>query len=109
MKAGCLLLLTGLLQAGEIDGTVWYDSKGQIVVVDGPAAKKAPAPWLPQWVAREARRDRALRGGYRRSRSWSNDIYPVWGWSYAVGYRRPTPCLPLPCARPFQGASVIIR
>jgi len=106
MKAGyCLLLLTGFLQAVEIEGTVWYDSKGQIVVVDGPAAeKKAPAPWIPQWVAREARRDKALRGGYRRSRSWSHDIYPVWGWSYAVGY-----CRPSPCARPFRGVSVIIR
>ena len=118
MKAGWFLLLfAGTLQAEEIEGTVWYNSKGEVAVVDGPAAeKKAPEPWLPQWVAREARRDKALRGGSpRRGRSWDGDAYAesygaVWGWSYPVGFYRPSPCLPPPCPAPaFRGVSVIIR
>lgn len=117
MKAGWFLLLfAGILQAEEVEGTVWYNSKGEVVVVDGPAAeKKAPEPWLPQWVAREERRDRALRGGSpRRGRSWDGDAYAessgVWDWSYPVGVYYPSPCLPSPRPTPiFRGPAVIIR
>ncbi|WP_367870183.1 hypothetical protein [Luteolibacter sp. Populi] len=88
MKAGLLLLLTTALQATEIEGTVWYDAKGKIAVVDGPAAeKKAPEPFVPKWVAREERRDRALRGEFRhrtsRSRSYGEG---GWAWSYPASY-----------------------
>lgn len=113
MKAGLLLLLAGALQAGEIDGTVWYDSKGKVAWVEGPASKeRAREPFVPHWVAYEKRRDRALRGDFRR-RSRGSDAYPVWGETYAVagwfsfrgvrseGFR---------CGRPFGGRlRMIIR
>ena len=109
MKAVLGLLLLALpLPAEEEKSTVWYDSGGKVVLVEKPsAAKTAPEPWVPRWVAREERRDRALRGGYRRSRN-RDGIYPAWGrgwsWSYPVRY-----CRPLPCTRPCSGIRVIIR
>lgn len=113
MKAGLglLLLPVALLSAEENGETVWYDSKGRVAAVESPAAaKKAPAPWLPQWVAREKRRDKALRGGYRRSRSsWDSAVYSTWDWAYPAFHCRPAPCPPLPCPRPFSGLRVIIR
>lgn len=99
-----------MLPAVESGETVWYDSKGRVAMVESPAAeKKAPAPWVPQWVAREERRDKALRGGYRRSRSFWNGAYSTWDWGYPAFYCRPLPCAPIPCHRPFSGVRVIIR
>jgi hypothetical protein len=61
-------------------------------------------------VAREKRRDKALRGGYRRSRSsWDSAVYSTWDWAYPAFHCRPAPCPPLPCPRPFSGLRVIIR
>jgi hypothetical protein len=106
MKAAILLLVLGTLQAAEPESTVWYDSKGRVVLVEAPAAK-APGPFIPQWVAREERRDRALKGGtrHRRSRAWPSS---AWGWSYPVygfGYCAPHyyRCFP------SGGVRVIIR
>jgi hypothetical protein len=82
MKAGMLFFLAAAaLHAAEPEKTVWYDSKGKVVFVEEPAAK-AREPFVPQWVAREERRDRALKGGFRhhRSRAWPSS----WGWSYPV-------------------------
>ena len=108
------MLLTGALQATEIEGTVWYDAGGKIAVVDGPAAeKKAPEPFVPKWVAREERRDRALRGEFRhrthRSRSYDDG---GWAWSYPAGYYFGTGCSYFrpriyPCAS--TGLRVVIR
>ncbi|QJE96169.1 hypothetical protein [Luteolibacter luteus] len=114
MKAGLglLPLMAGLISAEESTDTVWYDSKGRVVVVESAAeAKKAAAPWLPQWVAREERRDKALRGdGRRRSRSsWDGAVYSTWDWGYPAFYCRPSPCVLVPCSRPFSGVRVIIR
>ncbi len=104
-----LLLLACPLRAEEEKGTVWYDSGGKVVLVEKPsAAKAAPEPWVPQWVAREERRDRALRGGYRRS-GCRDGIYPAWGWGWSFPVRYCRPCPPPPCARPFSGIRVIIR
>ncbi|WP_265594710.1 hypothetical protein [Haloferula sp. BvORR071] len=121
MKAVIFLLLAGALQATEIEGTVWYNSEGKVAVVDGPATeKRAPHTWQPQWFAREARRDKALRGEFRHrsSRRTYGDGYDDygygWGYSYApyfstgIGYR----CAPRPCvsyASPSAGLRVIIR
>lgn len=114
MKAAWISLLpvAGILLAEEPKETVWYDSKGTVVAVEPAAAEsRAPVRFVPQWVEREARRDKALRGdGYRRSRNgWADDGYVGWGWSWPVRYCRPSPCLPVPCARPFGGVRVIIR
>lgn len=115
MKAGLglLLLPVGLLPAAESEETVWYDSKGRVAAVENVSeSKKAPAPWIPQWVAREERRDKALRGGgYRRSRfSWDGAVYDSgWGWASPAFYCRPAYCAPVPCHRPFSGVRVIIR
>ena len=124
MKAVIFLLLAGALQATEIEGTVWYNAEGKVAIVDGPAAeKRAPQSWQPQWVAREARRDKALRGEFRHrsSRRYYGSGYDDygygygWGYSYApyfystgVSYR----CAPRPCgsyASPSAGLRVIIR
>lgn len=92
MKAVVLLLLSaGALQAAEIEGTKWYNHKGELVMVDGPAAaeKKAPVRWEPQWVAREERRDKALRGEFRhrtsRYRGYGYDYGYGWGGYYYPG------------------------
>ena len=108
---GLLLLPLGILPAEEAGDTVWYDSKGRVAAVESPAVeKKAPAPWVPQWVAREERRDKALHGGYRRNRSsWDGAIYSTWDWAYPAFHCRPVPWTPIPCARPFSGVRVIIR
>ena len=106
MKAGYLLVLTGALQAAEPEPTVWFDSKGKVALVEAPAAK-AREPFIPQWVAREERRDQALKGGtrHRRSRAWFSSS---WGWScpvYGFGYCTPRyyRCFP------SVGVRVIIR
>ena len=112
MKAGCcLLLLAGFLHAEEEpQGTVWYASKGEIAMIDPPAAgRQAKEPFVPQWVTREERRGRVLRGGNRRSRSRAEDAYPVWGWGFPARYCRPSPWLSRSCVRPFPGIRVIIR
>lgn len=114
------MLLLVSAHAGEVEGTVWYDSKGEVAWVDGPAAeKKAPAPFIPQWVAREERRDRALRGDYR-PRGRDADAWPVWdsgyGYTGAYLYRggyggsyRACRSYPSHVTRPSGGVRVIIR
>jgi hypothetical protein len=106
MKAGILFFLTtAALPAAEPEKTVWYDSKGKVVLVEEVGAK-APKPFVPQWVAREERRDRALKGGTRHR--WSRTRSSAWGWAYPVygfhcavpGYYR---CFPA------SGVRVIIR
>ncbi len=118
MKAIFFILLLISSQAGAIEGTVWYDAKGEVAWVDGPAAvKKAPTPFIPQWVAREERRDEALRGDYRPRDNASYD-WPAWGyWSglrpvYRGGAFRhchsyPSSSFHIP--RPSGGVRVIIR
>jgi hypothetical protein len=107
MKAAILLLVLGTLQAAEPESTVWYDSKGKVVLVETPA-EKPPEPFIPQWVAREEeRRDRALKGDTRHRRSRAGPSSP-WGWSYpVVGFGYCTPrhyrCFP------SGGVRVIIR
>jgi hypothetical protein len=118
MKCVILILLAGSLPADSIEGTVWYDSKGKVAWVDGPAAeKKAAEPFVPQWIAREERRDRALRGGYRPHGRASSG-WPAWGyWSGVRPYDRsvatPLPCRAFPSSfritRPSGGLRVIIR
>ncbi len=112
------MLLLVSAPAGAIEGTVWYDSKGKVAWVDGPAAvKKAPAPFIPQWVAREERRDEALRGDYRPRGDASYDT-PTWGyWSglrpvYRTGsflHCRSYPSSAFHYTRPSGGVRVIIR
>jgi hypothetical protein len=109
MKAVSLLLLTGALQAGEIEGTVWYDSQGKVAVVDGPASTiKAPEPFVPHWVKEEERREIAARDSVRPP-SYSRRSEETWGWSYPVSYCRFTPCVPVRCAPSFRGFSAVIR
>jgi hypothetical protein len=118
MKPILFLLLAAAARAGEVEGTVWYDAKGKVAWVDGPAAeKKAPAPFVPQWVAREERRDRALRGDYRPRGRVSYD-WPAWGyWSglrpvYRTGasfHCRIYPSSSFHITRPSGGVRVIIR
>jgi hypothetical protein len=127
MKTALFILLLVSAQAGDVDGTVWYDAKGKVAWVDGPAAeKKAPAPFVPQWVAREERRDRALRGDYR-PRGRGADTWPVWdlgygyGYGYSGGYRyrggyggsyracRSYPSSSFHVTRPSGGVRLIIR
>lgn len=121
MKTALFALLLASAQAGAIEGTVWYDSKGKVAWVDGPAAeKKAPEPFVPQWVAREERRDRALRGDYRPRGNASYD-WPAWGargyWSAVRPVYRSGPvlhCRSYPSSsfrvtRPSGGMRVIIR
>jgi hypothetical protein len=122
MKTALFILLAAAARAGALEGTVWYDAKGKVAWVDGPAAeKKERAPFMPQWVAREERRDRALRGDYR-PRGRGADAWPVWGYGYGyyghVGtYRRGGghfSCRSYPSSlfhvtRPASGVRVIIR
>lgn len=123
MKTALFMFLLVSAHAGEVEGTVWYDSKGEVAWVDGPAAeKKAPAPFIPQWVAREERRDRALRGDYR-PRGRGADAWPVWdsGYGYSGGYRyrggyggsyracRSYPSSSFHVTRPSGGVRLIIR
>lgn len=123
MKTALFMLLLVSAHAGEVEGTVWYDSKGKVAWVDGLAAeKKAPAPFIPQWVAREERRDRALRGDYR-PRGRGADSWPVWdsGYGYSGGYLyrgsyggsyhacRSYPSSSFHVTRPSGGVRVIIR
>ena len=37
MKATLFMLLIVPAHAGEVEGTVWYDAKGKVAWVDGPA------------------------------------------------------------------------
>jgi hypothetical protein len=118
MKAIFFILLLVSSKAGAIEGTVWYDSKGKVAWVDGPAAeKKAAAPFIPQWVEREERRDRALRGDHRPRSNTSYD-WPAWSYWGAVrpGYRpgsavgcRSYPSSSFHYTRPSGGVRVIIR
>jgi hypothetical protein len=80
MKTILFLGLAAIAQAAGIEGTVWYDSKGKVAWVEGPAANtEIRKPFVPHWVAYEQRRDRALRGGYRPySRGYRG--WPVWGY-----------------------------
>ncbi len=122
MKAAFFILLAVSAHAGAIEGTVWYGARGEVAWVDGPAARESRPPFVPQWVAREERRDRALRGGLRSRARWSSG-WPVWGsggdcWT---GYRShsrvwgPTfRCRSMPSSsfhytRPSGGVRVIIR
>lgn len=108
MKAGILFFLAiSALPASAEGTTVWYDSKGNVAVVE-KESPKAAQPFIPRWVAREERGDRALKGGSspRRSRGWSGS----WGWSY------PYPAYGFSCHRPVYhrcyssaGWRVIIR
>lgn len=121
MRAVLWILLAGVLPAGAIEGTVWYDAGGKVAWVDGPAAEeKAPVPFVPQWVAREERRDRALRGDYR-PRGRGTFAWTGWGYghgcAYPVSCRRwssHVSCRSYPSAsfhhtRPSAGVRVIIR
>jgi hypothetical protein len=118
MKMTPFILLAAASQAGAIEGTVWYDAKGKVAWVDGPAAeKKSPAPFIPQWVAREERRDKALRGDYRPRGNASYD-WPAWGYWSGVRpvYRgshfrhcRSYPSSSYHSTRPSGGVRVIIR
>ena len=118
MKTALVILLAAAARAGAVEGTVWYDAKGKVAWVDGPAAeKKAPAPFIPQWVAREERRDRALRGDYRPRGNVSYD-WPAWSYWGAVrpGYRtgvavgcRSYRSSSFHYVRPSGGVRVIIR
>ena len=105
--------MAGLAPARDIEGTVWYDSQGKVAWVEGPAAQKKPEPFVPHWVAYEQRRDRALRGGFRRH-SRHGDAWPAWGgaWYGGTGFRSRVVCHPRPafrCVRPYGGVRVIIR
>jgi hypothetical protein len=106
MKAGILFFAAiTSLPAAAAEKTVWYDSKGNVALVEKESSK-IPEPFIPQWVAREERRDRALKGspGPRRSRGWSS----TWSWAYptygSACYRQAYPR----CHRP-AGWRVIIR
>lgn len=82
MKAGILFFAAiSSLPSVAAEKTVWYDSKGNVALVEKETAK-IPEPFIPQWTAREERRDRALKGSpsARRSRSWSS----TWGWAYPI-------------------------
>lgn len=121
MKAVLLLLLSAAaLQAGEIEGTKWYNHEGKLVMVDGPAAAtKKPDRWRPQWAIDDERRAEALRGKFRhrRSRYGGYDDYGYgygyggWGYFYsgaAFGVRVGGYCTPrIPCTS--SGLRVIIR
>ncbi len=106
--------MTGVLQAGGIEGTIWYDAKGEVAWVEGPAAEKqAREPFVPHWVRAEQRRDRGRRPEFRAYRRYDDTL---WTTGYAAGYRRPVRCWPatfryqrVPCVRPLGGIGVIIR
>lgn len=72
------ILLAGA--AWAVEGTVWYDSSGQVAVVEGPAAKPLPEPFVPEWRKRELER-RERQGAYRSS------LYDDWHWRGYRGYR----------------------
>ena len=107
MKAGIVVLAVGVLQATEPEPAIWYDSKGKVALIEAVPAAPPREPFVPQWVAREERRDRALKGEFRhrRSRTWSS-----WGWGYPsfrVRYR--TPVHHHHRCSPAGGIRVIIR
>ena len=84
MKVLLVLLLAMLRWATALEGTVWYDSKGEVVLVEGTAVQPTPEPFVPEWRKRElARHDR--QGAYRTSiyDSWHSRAYDGCG----VGYR----------------------
>ncbi|MCU0796847.1 MAG: hypothetical protein MUF31_13040 [Akkermansiaceae bacterium] len=115
MKVALLFLLT-LLPALGIEGTVWYDSKGKVAWVDGPAADKTPETFVPEWRRREIeRRERMNQPGGSRYQGpyspWNSGYGNRWGWSIHpasfLPYRSWNP-YPRPCVtRP--GVSIIIR
>ncbi len=119
MKAVLLLLLSATaLLATEVEGTKWYNHKGELVMVDGPAAAtQKPERWRPQWAIDDERRAEALRGKYRHRRSrssWGYDDYGYgysgWGFVYpgTFGVRLGGYCAPrVPCVS--SGLRVIIR
>ncbi|BCX48494.1 hypothetical protein HAHE_24020 [Haloferula helveola] len=93
MKAALFLaLVMPLAAADEIEGTVWYDADGEVVLVEGPAAEAADEPFVPEWKKREIeRRERASNP--RRRSSWSRSRwnrgwygYPGTGYYYTPGW-----------------------
>jgi hypothetical protein len=113
MKSAALLLFALAVPAlaGKIEGTVWYDSKGRVAWVEGPAARKEPArePFVPRWIAYEKRRDRALRGGFTRSggrHHWCGASGGGWGGAVVFRSWRATA---VRCAPAFRGVRVIVR
>lgn len=80
MKTLFVLLLAMVPWAAALEGTVWYDSKGEVAVVEGAASQPIPEPFVPGWRKRElARQDR--QGSYRSS------IYDDWHSRGSYGYR----------------------
>ncbi|MGE9271299.1 MAG: hypothetical protein ACQKBU_10900, partial [Verrucomicrobiales bacterium] len=72
VKLACVFaLLLPLPSAVALEGTVWYDSEGEVVLVEGPAAESAPEPFVPEWRKREIER-RERQGRYTSS------IYEDW-------------------------------
>lgn len=79
-----IVMLTPLLaEERELEGEVWYDADGNVVLVEGPAAEPLEEPFVPEWRKREiARRERAyhVSPGWSRHRGWDD------GWSYGYGH-----------------------
>ena len=119
MKAVILMLLS-VLPAVGLEGTVWYDSAGNVAWVDGPAAAQREASFVPGWEQREnERRERMARPRYGRDRfdrdgisPWEYGVVRSWGGSLVVPgggcVPRPIRCLP-PVRTHSPGVSVIIR
>lgn len=116
MKALLFSALLLPLPAEEIEGTVWYDAQGRVVLVEGPAAEPAPKPFVPGWkkaeLAREQRRKDPLRwqrpDRFHRAAWYSaaSPGYRAWGW----GVRPMRPAAGRACFRwPRRGTSVVIR
>lgn len=96
------------VSAWAVEGTVWYDSSGQVAAVEGPAAKPLPEPFVPEWRKRELER-RERQGAYRSSlyNDWHRRGYRGYHSSYCRhhggwygGYYGC--CQPVPC-RGFRG------
>ncbi|MBK1828938.1 hypothetical protein [Haloferula rosea] len=75
------VLLAVLPCAAALEGTVWYDSEGEVAVVEGAAASPTPEPFVPEWRKRELER-RERQGVNQRS------IYDDWHSRGYYGYRR---------------------
>jgi hypothetical protein len=64
-----LLLLSSWAVA--VEGTVWYDAKGEVAVVEGPSAKPLPEPFVPESLQRELERR-------NRQQFHQSSIYDDW-------------------------------
>ncbi|MEP4078610.1 hypothetical protein [Haloferula sp.] len=74
---GCYWLVLALpLVAAEPDDTTWYDSEGQVVLVESANAEPAEVPFVAEWRQREIDRRERYSG------TWSSEIWPVWGGDY---------------------------